>query len=304
MKNKKKLITTIASSLLSVLLAICLVETVTYAGFYLKYFNVSVGVGTGFLFLFSIFIFSSLYGKKIIQNGLFIASLTLSIIYVILDILEMVNYLNYVFSHFHIHLYLLLLSVLLLLLLTVINNTKKRLDTLIHFLVVLTVAKYLVNGINKTRISNVFFIFKNKNLTYGEKMKISVGDLTYDYAVFIKENTESDSTILIPPQGYPWPQTGNKAYLRYFIYPRTLVNGNEKDSKADLSDIDYVLIAYGETTISEYGFTNVWPKFNVIGEYIIYWDPETGEINKDETGIYEYNESDKSKKWGLIKTKH
>lgn len=172
------------------------------------------------------------------------------------------------------------------------------------WLILLVVAgQYLIKDIRIVRDGRPLFILRNLNLSYDSKMEMKIGKIPYDYILFIKNNTPDTTTILIPPQSYPWDKTSNIAYMRYFLYPRTFVNGNERDPRIDLNGVDYVLIDYGETDISQHGYTNIWPKFSVRGEYIIYWDPDTGNTRKDETGIYKYSDKDKSVKWGLIKMK-
>lgn len=177
----------------------------------------------------------------------------------------------------------------------------------IHFLfygiIILVLGQYAIRDFNVVKYNRPFFILKNINLSYDKKMEMAVGKIPYDFALFIKNNTSPDSTILIPPQGYPWDKTSNVAYFRYFLYPRTLINGNEKDSNTDIKSVDYVLIDYGETDILQYGFTNVWPKFNVNGEYIIYWNPLDGTVRKVDNGKYIYNPDNKIEEWGIINIK-
>lgn len=163
--------------------------------------------------------------------------------------------------------------------------------------------QYLIKDIRTVRDSRPLFILRNINLDNDSKMGMKIGKLPYDYTMFIKDNTSPNSTILIPPQGYPWDKTGNVGYLRYLLFPRSLINGNEKDSSVDINNVDYVLIDYGETNVSEYGYTNVWPKFNINGEYIIYWDPTTQRTWQDNSGVYKYSMNDKNERWGIIKIK-
>jgi len=183
------------------------------------------------------------------------------------------------------------------------NKIFNFLDILIYAILFLVLGQYIVKDFNGIKGSRPFFILRNINLSYDAKMEIMVGKTSYNYVIFLKENTPEDSTILIPPQGFPWPHTSNVGYFRYFLYPRKLVNGNEKDSKVDLKSVDFVLIDYGETKISQYGFTNVWPKFDVDGEYIIYWDPVSKKTWKADNSKYTYDKSDLVERWGIVKIK-
>jgi hypothetical protein len=141
-------------------------------------------------------------------------------------------------------------------------------------------------------------------LPYEAKMWLKMGFL-YDYANFIKKNTPSDAVILIPPQGFPWSMTGNALYFRYFLYPRQLINGKEKEPGVDFKkeNIDYVLLAWGESSISEYGFTNGWPKFFVPARRIIYQKniQETGNLEAEIVKKDFYPDDPTNfKRWGLI----
>lgn len=109
-------------------------------------------------------------------------------------------------------------------------------------------------------------------LPYPDKLRWRVGFHVFDFAEFIKMYTTEQAIILIPPQGFPWPKTGNIAYFRYLLYPRTLINGNERDPRFDLkkTGVGYVLITPGESTMLEYDFTPGWPKFSVPAKRIIY----------------------------------
>lgn len=170
-----------------------------------------------------------------------------------------------------------------------------------YIIIIIALDQYIVTDFNAVKSSRPFFMLKNVNLGYDKKMEMAVGKVPYDFAMFIKDNTSPHSNILIPPQGFPWPKTGNVGYLRYFLYPRNLINGNEKDLNVNIKDIDYVLIDYGEESRLQYGFTNIWPKFNVNGEYIIYWDPLDGTVQKVDNGKYVYNPDNKMEEWGIIK---
>jgi hypothetical protein len=183
------------------------------------------------------------------------------------------------------------------------NKVKKIVSVLFYGIIILVLGQYAIKDFNIVKYNRPFFILKNINLSYDKKMEMVVGKVPYDFALFIKSNTPEDSTILIPPQGFPWSQTSNVEYLRYFLYPRNLINGNEKDSKVDIRRVDYVLIDYGETNISQYGFTNIWPKFNVNSEYIVYWNPLDGTTRKVDNGKYVYKSDQNTEEWGIIKIK-
>jgi hypothetical protein len=132
-------------------------------------------------------------------------------------------------------------------------------------------------------------------------MREAIGEDFYNFTQFINKNTPESATVLIPPRGFPWPQTGNVGYIRYFIYPREIAKGKEYEPAHDYESkrIDYVLIAWGETPTTSHGFTHGWPKFDVEAEYILYLNKDGGVTKKP--GNYVYDEHKNNKYWGLIK---
>lgn len=183
------------------------------------------------------------------------------------------------------------------------NKKEKIINILFYGIILLVLGQYVVKDFNIVKYNRPFFVLKNIDLNYDKKMEMVMGNIQYDFAIFVKDNTSPDSVILIPPQGFPWDKTGNIAYFRYFLYPRKLINGNEKDPNVNIRNVDYVLIDYGEESRLQYGFTNIWPKFNVDGEYIIYWNPFDGTVKKIENGRYVYDPYNKIDVWGIIKVR-
>ena len=135
-----------------------------------------------------------------------------------------------------------------------------------------------LKGIGPKNVLRNFIIrARNFNLSYDDKMRLSVGKEFYNYTLFIKENTPEDAVILIPPQAYPWPQTGNAGYLRYFIFPRKVINGNEFEHGMNLKEnkISYVLFLWSDDYPTS-GKVSVpgWPKFDLEAEYKLYLFPD------------------------------
>jgi len=151
---------------------------------------------------------------------------------------------------------------------------------------------------------NISFIIRNPMASYDQKMEQTVGKQFYDYVKFIKKSTPDDAKILIPPfPAYPWPQTGNGAYMRYFLYPRTLLNGGEYSAGYDLAHegIGYVLVDWGESGATSASYTHGWPKFDVKAIDIIYWSANGNVTTKEEN--YVYNDVKGQELWGIIQVK-
>lgn len=160
----------------------------------------------------------------------------------------------------------------------------------------------------RPRVVKALKIFDYKNMIifspYELKIRHKIGAPVIDYYEFIKRNVPENEKILIPPQGCPWPMTGNAAYSRYFLYPRHLISGKEKEPGLDLKkeNIKYVLIAWGEVGELEFGLTPGWPKFPVPAKKIIY-KKEYTEIFNYEKIVVEKDFDPKDLKvgqWGLI----
>lgn len=136
------------------------------------------------------------------------------------------------------------------------------------------------------------------------KLRHKIAPEVLDYYEFIKGNTPEDAKILIPPQGFPWPMTGNAAYSRYFLYPRHLINGKEKEAGLDLKkeNIQYVLVIWGESEGLEYDFTHGWPKFSVPAQKIIYKKPTDLVFNYEKVITQKDFDPKEAQKewWGII----
>lgn len=163
-------------------------------------------------------------------------------------------------------------------------NKFSRIQKIILLLIILSllinlwsIARVMAHGLKIIYLDRNYLSASNE-----KKLCLKVGESFCNYVSFIKEHTPENAVILIPPQGYPWPMTGNVAYFRYFLYPRILISGKEKEPGVDLikTKVDYVLIDWGEDKSTEYDFTHSWPKFSVPAKQTIYMDTD--------------------KKWGII----
>jgi len=91
--------------------------------------------------------------------------------------------------------------------------------------------------------------------------------------------------------------------MRYFLYPRVLLNGNEYTPNHDLvkEKFDYILIVWGETLATSKNYTHGWPKFDVKADEIIYWTVDGGVSIMSNN--YIYDDLKGKELWGLIKLK-
>jgi len=233
--------------------------------------------------------------------------LLFSFLFIFFSFLEMSHFPNYVYSLYHIHLrnlfwpWFLSSFLIFLELLPDFRQPSSKMVAKKTLLLGLVSWVLVVNlfAISKGVIKSLSFIIKHPFASYDDKMRQAIGQQFYDFTLFIKQNTPEDARILIPPQGFPWPQTGNGGYLSYFIYPRDVINGKEYGAGIDLqAEIDYVLLAWGESSSTQYGFTHGWPKFDVLAKRTIY--KKDGFEKEIVFGDYNYQDPRNKGVWGII----
>jgi hypothetical protein len=110
----------------------------------------------------------------------------------------------------------------------------------------------------------------NPNLSYDEKMALKLGYDVYYFFKFIAQNTPENSTIYVPPMMYPWPYIGNVGYASYFLYPRTLVNGNLDDTAIPI-EAEYAIVIWSEVPSDPNCQICGWPKVKFNDSEIKYY---------------------------------
>ena len=242
--------------------------------------------------------------RLIIKTSMYLVFPISTVLYLAMKVLESQYFNNYVFSTYHLQPSNFFYIVVFSFAITVVNRLISMKYPKSYFVVLVLPILFISNFVKAidSAIGSDIFVLSHLNYSYADKLRNSWG-MYYDYMEFIKENTPENSTILVPPKAYPWFLTGNIEFNRYFLYPRNLINGNEKDSKVNLDNIDFILIDFGETTISQYGFTNIWPKFDVDGDYIIYWNPKDQTTQKVVNTKYVYTPMQTEDVWGIIRVK-
>lgn len=235
------------------------------------------------------------------------------LIYLCFMFVETNNYNNYVYSKFHIDLNGLLYfstsnSILYLsfinreLILRLVKTSRGKLSNenikILKFIIVSSVFYYLISNLPQTinRLSeNTTYIALNANQTYEDKVRYR-WPFIYDYMMFVKNNTEENSVIAVPPMVRPWLTEGNADMVRYFLYPRKIVTG---EINTFPKEADYLFLAKGSWPLDEnssYG----WPKISITVKNIIYYHGEHGE-QREVCCFYDSNSADNQNSWGLIK---
>lgn len=253
-----------------------MVEVVTYKGYLWKHLFIDPTI------VMSLSIFCLLLTRKKIyfSKQIFYATL---FVYFILNFLDVYKYHNFVYSKYHIQPENILYLVVFSLITYLINELRIKYykPHWLHSSIFIIFTYILITNISLTinlAFSNIGYILFHPKDSYTQKMSHYWG-FFYDYMVFVKSNTEENAVIEIPPQESPWLSSGNSLLVRYFLYPRRIVQGDINLSNSQ-SGIDYILVSYGEwpdSDVSKYG----WPKNMSSYKNVIYM-----------------NSNDK--KWGII----
>jgi len=240
--------------------------------------------------------------------------------------LEWANYPNYVFSKIHLQPQLLLWPCLLsgflifldseglfkkwflghiILKQKMANGFIKVKQVAARVLIIVVVVWILFNNLFELTgwiLRRSSFMVKHPQATYDEKMRYSWGDF-YDYMLFIRKNTNENAIIMHPPMKSPWSDVGNRGLIRYFLYPRQLIQ-NLTDENAEIDKTaDYVMLAWGSgSCLDEQVDCHGWPKKRLEAEWILYKNPNSKEVGERiENTIYNFEDESNQGAWGLIK---
>lgn len=273
------------------------VEAVTYFGFFVKHFHFS----PYYIYLASIL--AALLPRRVPKFvSLFFppAIILLTLTYFVFIFLEVTHYPNYIFTRFHVN----PLAFQLFLSITWIHYLIQKKLSLSKILIIASLIYIGVDGAARTLAllrNELTLIIREPFLTYDQKMSREYWGF-YSAMKEVVRLTPADATLLIPPQGNPWEVEGNGAMVRYFIYPRKLMNlAPDFTTLPKVAGPTYVLIARGSwpsvTNPAGYG----WPKIKLDAKQIWHIDLSTG-INYSYNRPYDPNSDQWN--WGLIEVSH
>ena len=316
--------------LISVSFFLAIIECFTYEGFVSKFLILSINQFIAICIFSSSLIYLKYQNK--IKKKLFpttdfvlemnkIIFIPTFIFYYILISLEARHYSNYVFSTFHIipnnTKKLILMSTSLLILHVALRVYKKPIKFFHQSIDVLFLMKtvflsllfvFTFSGCLDTTekiIGNVSATTKLLNIPF-EQRRESLGgggaiSWGFKFSDFIKNNSEKDSIIHIPPPIDSWKLTGNRHYMLGLLYPRVLIQDKENLSADIPQNANYVFISYGEWN----GVDKGWPKIHIPKnkiEKIILIDRYTSEIQVITDADYSVDSYQET--WGIIKLKN
>lgn len=142
----------------------------------------------------------------------------------ILLYLENANYANYLYSHIgteagktnFVANVCWIVLVLLIVFIFIEPNIKRKLPYNLK-LIIFTMSIFLLSSLNSLTSVNLFWkmVTADPESKYGSQF------------VYIKalESTPKNVVVVHPPRSVKWPSIGNQAVIRYFLFPRTLVDG-------------------------------------------------------------------------------
>jgi hypothetical protein len=297
-------------------LVLSLIESFTYSGYLLGRF----GIGINVIMIIAGILAAIVLLLRLIKKDtkprksdriVYIFFAFILTFYVVLKVINRLTPVNFVFSKIHVQPDNLLWTMLISALPAVIAwvpkiNFRKlfKIQSFIFLFVAFIILRNLYS-IYKSEWANFNYIVSHPNASYGDKMRMELCPIFYNYTLFINKYTPENASLLMPPQSFPWPYSGNGGMLRYFVYPRNIINGKEYEppSKDDLKNIDYVLLNWGETEQTQGVYTHEWPKFDVNAEKIVFMN-EDGSYGGEVKGNYLYKDYKGKRVWGLIVVKH
>ena len=300
-------------SVFSVLMAT--IETYKYPGFIFKHFNFLPMI---FYVITGIAIIAiKLYPPPTPEKSLLAITFRLLAIYAtiltgIFYIIETITYPNFIFTYLHIHLDgLQILTGMLFVYFALSNLMHKHYVAILNSTFFLAISSLLINYaiINTLDVTKLIKkeveAMQSPAQSDDEKNEVGWGTI-YQYAKMLKNATPEDAIIAMPPAQNHWLYSGNIVLMRYFLYPRTLVNVKETANTSTLHELpsqnyDYVALVWGESNErdqSPYG----WPKTSIDAEYIDYFDLNTNTTNRVVTTQYQFRELNEQL-WGVIKVR-
>lgn len=292
------------------------IESIKYPGFIHKHLHFSpslVYVITG-IAIITIKLYPPPSPEKMLLPILFrYLAIGMGVISGILLSLEAINYPNFVFSTIHIHLDGLQIMTLLIFIYFLLSNLKHiRYHSLTRETIMIVMFALVLNFtfaavINDLKLlSKEFKLMQNAGDTDSQKQHAGWGDI-YLYTQLLNRSTPHNATIAFPPAQNHWLYSGNVVLMRYFVYPRSIVNLTETGSEETLAQLpaqtfDYIALAWGESNeldLSPYG----WPKQAVKTEYIDYFDLVAGTSERVIVNQYTPTGVDTpvDRRWGVIK---
>ena len=249
-----------------------------------------------------------------------LAVIPLLLIQFLMTSLELNNYPNYVYSHYHINndnVNLIVSFNIFIMILQLLQYSRTfiaflwrriNLRSIVHFIFLLSVLAFVLPNIqliSRWMYDSGIRMLRTVNLSWEERfIYLNGGDASTGwisrYADFINEQVPDRGVIFIPPQKEAWQMEGNPYYMRWFLYPRFTVQSQEIVAPIP-PEAEYILIDKGVWPgMTEYG----WPRIPIPADQIVrmtFLNRETNEVTTIRNQAYDPKTM--ANKWGVIELK-
>lgn len=288
---------------------ICLfLEVVKYPGFIGNHFFIDAKVYFAIVVFLILLTDTESKTTRFILKANRIFLIVISLAYLAFSLLEGANFTNYVLATYHFHLDGLILPVLFSLFIFLADKFKYLLPKvsgrkgIVYSALIFLIIFFMVKNVSyaaDTGISKDSYILFHLQSSYDERMFYQWG-IFYQYMIFVRNNTPTDATIVIPPQQDPWLMgSGNDNFVRAFLFPRKIVQETLVIPNTRIYNPGtYILITWGKEACKPEG-CHGWPKQEIKAAKIIYKDSNsanTVETLENTT----YNPKDTRYVYGLI----
>ena len=183
-----------------------------------------------------------------------------------------------------------------------LRRVKLKYVLLFYFLLVYILIQQLISAFS-TISKKMVKMYYTSALPYEQRWEqVMGGRFSFGwmktYSEFVNAHTPENSTLLIPDMEAPWEMEGNPDYLRWFIYPRKMVQ--MKGSSEVPKEADYALLTYGVFGYYKRTFPTFFIGQDQINE-IIFVNQNTLEVTRQQN--IDYHPEEYKNVWGLIELK-
>ena len=290
--------------------ALLILDSVKYPGFTGNHFFIDAKIYL--VIVAALLLFVNAKSKIldfVLKINLFVLIFT-SIVYIFFSYLEGSHYQNFVLSVYHLNpdglVFIPLFSLLIFLIVKFRPKEPKpiKIKNVGYYILTFLIAYTLVSNVGASfqrSLNGDIYVFTHISDSYDQKMLFQWGNF-YNYMVFVKNNTQENSSIVIPPEIAPWfTRTGSSQLVRYFLYPRKLIQFKtaEIPNLKSLPGGTYIMIAWGDWECERYG-CGVWPEQPIKAKEVIFKDPNSSGV-KDIKENFTYDPKDTTSPFGLLR---
>jgi hypothetical protein len=286
-----------------------LLDTLKYPGFTGNHFlidaRVYVAVSIGLLLIWPL----SPRILKVILRISFVGLAIMLSIYIWFSVAEATHYINYVLSQYNLSLQGLVYVPVFSAMIFVVSKIRLKNAILLkgrniwQTMLIIIIAYALISNIGaslENAVEQDIYIFAHPQSSYDQKMHYQWHEF-YHYMLFVKNNTSEDASIIIPPQLAPWwTSSGNEPLVRYFLFPRNLIQ-YKTETIPDIKSVQpgtLIMVAWGEWECDLHGCKG-WPTQVIKSKKAIFKAPNSSDLGETKENFL-YDPKDASRPYGLL----